>query len=502
MMPTDGGPASATAAPRPLVNLAGVAKAYGAVRALGGVDFVVAPGECVGLAGHNGAGKSTLMQVLAGNVRPDSGSLQIAGSDETGRYSVERAGRLGVRCVFQELSLCPNLTVAENARVRHRFLRGFGWRKRAARLIIGQLDAIFPGHGIRPSDLVSDLALGQRQMVEIATVFAPGETPLSLVILDEPTSSLDAQVAGQLLAHVRRFTAGGGSVVLISHILGEILETCDRITVMSDGKVVADRPAGDFTRHSLVEAMGHVAHEADGTAEAGDAADRSAAPVVAAATPPRQGDGRRLEARRGEIIGLGGLAGHGQTALLVLLQNGSAGRSRFAELKGRTAFVAGDRQTDGVFPLWSIGANVTVRSLRAMSRFGLIDGAAERAMEDEWKARIAIRTPDMGNGILTLSGGNQQKALFARALASDAEIVLMDDPMRGVDIGTKQEVYALIRAEAAKGRTFLWYTTEFDELRACDHVYVFRSGRIVADMARSELSEARVLQSSFAESAA
>ncbi len=137
-----------------------------------------------------------------------------------------------------------------------------------------------------------------------------------------------------------------------------------------------------------------------------------------------------------------------------------------------------------------------------MSRFGLIDARAERAMEEEWKARIAIRTPDMANGILTLSGGNQQKALFARALASDAEIVLMDDPMRGVDIGTKQEVYALIRAEAAKGRTFLWYTTEFDELRACDHVYVFRSGRIVADMARSELSEARVLQSSFEESAA
>ncbi|RIY02170.1 sugar ABC transporter ATP-binding protein [Aureimonas flava] len=502
-MPSEGGADPADAPARPLVDLRGVAKAYGAVRALGGVDFAIAPGECIGLAGHNGAGKSTLMQVLAGNVRPDEGTLRISGSDETGRYSVERAGRLGVRCVFQELSLCPNLTVAENARVRHPFLRGFGWRARAARLIVSQLDAIFPGHGIRPGDLVSDLALGQRQMVEIATVFAAGETPLSLVILDEPTSSLDAQVAGQLLAHVRRFVAEGGSVVLISHILGEILETCDRITVMSDGRVVADRAAKEFTRHSLVEAMGHVAHAQEDAAEtsAGPTA-RSAAPVVASAAPPRQANDRRVEARRGEIIGLGGLAGHGQTALLVLLQNASRGRSRLCELHGRTAFVAGDRQSDGVFPLWSIGANVTVRSLRAMSRLGLIDAEAERAMEEEWKARIAIRTPDMDNGILTLSGGNQQKALFARALASDAEIVLMDDPMRGVDIGTKQEVYALIRAEAAKGRTFLWYTTEFDELRACDHVYVFRSGRIVADMARSELSEARVLQSSFEENAA
>ncbi|WP_182084898.1 sugar ABC transporter ATP-binding protein [Aureimonas sp. ME7] len=496
-----GGFAASANAPPPFVHLREVAKSYGAVRALAGVDFAVRAGECVGLAGHNGAGKSTLMQVLAGNVRADAGELHVGGSNEAGRYSVERAGRLGVRCVFQELSLCPNLTVAENARIRHAYLRGFGWRARASKLILEKLDEIFPGHGIRAGDLVSDLALGQRQMVEIATVFAPGETPLSLVILDEPTSSLDAQVAAQLLAHVRRFVSAGGSVVLISHILGEILQTCDRITVMSDGRVVADRPASEFTRASLVETMGHVAHEDAETEDDVNTSFASAA-VVASAAPPRQGNGRRVEARRGEIVGLGGLAGHGQTALLVLLQNAARHRSRFAELKGRVAFVAGDRQSDGVFPLWSIGENVTVRSLRGMRRFGLIDAGAERAMEAEWKERIAIRTPDMGNGILTLSGGNQQKALFARALASDADIILMDDPMRGVDIGTKQEVYALIRGEAAKGRTFLWYTTEFDELRACDHTYVFRSGRIVADMARSELSEARVLQSSFADDAA
>ncbi|WP_062205091.1 sugar ABC transporter ATP-binding protein [Aureimonas sp. AU12] len=488
-------------APRPLIDLAQVKKSYGAVRALDGVDLAIRPGECLGLAGHNGAGKSTLMQVLAGNVRPDEGRIEIAGNDETQRFGVERAGQLGVRCVFQELSLCPNLTVIENARVRHPALKGFGWRKRAAKLIGEALDEIFPGHGIRLRDLVSDLALGQRQMVEIATVFARGDAPLSLVILDEPTSSLDAQVAGQLLAHVRRFVASGGSVILISHILGEILSTCDRISVMSDGRVVALRPAAEFDRHSLVEAMGHVAAHTEGEA-AGAPKARTSAPIVASAHSPRQGDGRQLEARRGEIVGLGGLAGHGQTALLVLLHNAAHRGGHYARLDGRVAFVAGDRQTDGVFPLWSIGGNVTVRSLQSMQRFGLIDRAAERRMEAEWKERIAIRTPDMDNGILTLSGGNQQKALFARALASDAEIILMDDPMRGVDIGTKQEVYAIVRAEAARGRTFVWYTTEFDELRACDHVYVLRSGRIVADMARDELSEARVLQSSFAEAAA
>ncbi len=489
-----------TAAPSPgtpFVALAAVAKSFGAVRALRGVDLDVRSGECLGLAGHNGAGKSTLMQVLVGNVSPDEGRFTVQGEDVAGRLTVARARRAGIACVFQELSLCPNLSVLENARIRHASLKGFGWRARAARLITRTLDEIFPGHGIAPQALVSDLPLGQRQMVEIASVFAQGddEAPLRLVILDEPTSSLDNSVAAQLLAHVRRFVSAGGSVILISHILGEILSTCDRIAVMSDGRVVDLRDARAFTRASLVEAMGHVVSDETSDMPAAEAA-RSAAPVVASATTPRGGS-IRLEARRGEIVGLGGLAGHGQTSLLVLLHNAAQGRSRYATLTGRVAFVAGDRQTDGVFPLWSIGGNVTVRSLSRLGRFGLVDPAREKRLAEEWRGRIKIRTPDMDDNILTLSGGNQQKALFARALGSDAEVILMDDPMRGVDIGTKQEVYALVRAEADKGRTFVWYTTEFDELKSCDHTYVFRSGRIVAELGRHELTEARVLQSSF-----
>ena len=165
------------------------------------------------------------------------------------------------------------------------------------------------------------------------------------------------------------------------------------------------------------------------------------------------------------------------------------------------AFIAGDRQADGVFPLWSIGGQITAGSLRELAKGFLIDPARERAMAADWTKRMAIRTPDPDDNILTLSGGNQQKALFARALGSAARIILMDDPMRGVDVGTKREVYEIIRREASAGRTFLWYSTEIDELEHCDRAYIFRNGAIVAELGRSELTEENVLKASFEEAA-
>jgi len=482
----------------PIVDFAGVAKSFGAVRALGGVDLAVAPGECLGLAGHNGAGKSTLMNVLAGTLAPDEGRLTVLGEDRTGRYAIGPAQALGIRCVFQELSLCPNLTVAENARITHPGLTGPGWRRRAGELIIGTLDRIFPGHGIAPEAEVADLSIGRRQMVEIARAFSVTDAPLHLVILDEPTSSLDAVAAGQLLDYVRRRVAEGLSVILITHILGEILSTAGRIVVMRDGRVVGAWKTGQIDKPGLVAAMGHAASAA---AEARAEVDRSA--PVRVRVPAAPGAGLELVAREGEIIGLAGLAGHGQSRLLQRVYDAATG-SRFGlrrgmEVRGRVAFVAGDRQTEGVFPLWSIERNITIRSLAALRRFGLISPAAEAALGREWKERIGIRAPDLSGGILTLSGGNQQKALFARALGCDADTVLMDDPMRGVDVGTKHEVYGLVRAQARQGRSFLWYTTEMEELEHCDHVYVFRNNRIVADLSRSQLTESAVLQASFAE---
>ncbi|MDQ7246710.1 sugar ABC transporter ATP-binding protein [Dongia sedimenti] len=486
--------------PEQIVSLKGVAKSFGAVRALAGVDLAVGAGECLGLVGHNGAGKSTLMNVLAGTLAPDSGAIEIHGKDLAAGYSVTVAHRNGIRCVFQELSLCPNLTVAENTRILHPALKGFGWKQRAGRLIKEKLDEILPGHGISPGDTVGDLSLGQRQMVEIARAFTVTDDPLHLVILDEPTSSLDASTAQQLLEFVRREVARGRSVILISHLLGEILRYSDRVVVMKDGKVVAERPADRFDRDSLVGAMGTVV-EHHAAVQATAVRERSGTPVVVRAKSALQTDDQALVAHRGEIIGLAGLAGHGQTRMLLQVFAGAVGRMHGVDVQGPVAFIAGDRQTEGIFPLWSIARNVTVRSLPRMLRHQLVDSRREAEMAESWKQRIKIRTPDMDNNILSLSGGNQQKAVFARALGSDAEIVLMDDPMRGVDVGTKLEVYDILRAEAAAGRTFLWYTTEMDELNYCDHIYVFRNGRIVADVSREEMTEQKILQSSFKESA-
>jgi ribose transport system ATP-binding protein len=483
---------------RPVFAVNGAEKSFGAVRALGGVDFEVAAGECVGLVGHNGAGKSTLVNIINGGLPPDSGTIGIEGLDLTGRYTIGAARAHGVRCVFQELSLCPNLTVTENTRITHASLRGFGWRRRVETLIRVKLDAIFPGHGIDCRHTISTLSIAERQMVEIATAFSETDARAKLVILDEPTSSLDAGLAAQLLAYVRRFVGEGGAVVLISHILGEILSAADRVVVMKDGKVVAERPAAEFSTETLVAAMGSVVRARDAARPPRDMT--GLAPVLQQRAHSAAA-AMDFVAYPGEIVGLAGLGGHGQTQTLVSLFMGQGG-NWLPRRDSKAAFVAGDRHVDGNLPLWSILRNMTITLLPDLTRAGLVRDREEETVAQTWRERIEIRTGDLSNPVLSLSGGNQQKVLFARALATRAPVVLMDDPMRGVDIGTKQEVYAMLRAEADKGRTFVWYSTEMDEVCQCDRVYVFREGRIVAELKGSEVTEERVLAASFAEQAA
>jgi ribose transport system ATP-binding protein len=473
---------------RPVLELRGAAKSFGAVRALRGADFAITAGEVVGLVGHNGAGKSTLMNIISGVIRRDAGDFLIGGSAIGADYTPAAAQDLGVRCVFQELSLCRNLDLAENARVLHAGLRGFGWRGRARRLIADALEDVFPGHAIPLSAKVENLALGERQMVEIARAYTETDRPARFVILDEPTSSLGHQATAQLLRFIRRAADRGVGSILISHRLDEIIEACDRVVVMVDGEVTGERPAAGLTRRDLVAMMGHIE-----TPIAADIA-KSARGVTRIATPGAPGRELPIEASAGEVVGFAGLDGHGQRERLRALFFAAGG-------KGKAAYVAGDRGTEGVFPLWSIRENLTIRSIAVLRDGLLISRAREQAMATDWVARMKVKTDGTDRLLVTLSGGNQQKVLFARALATDAPIIFLDDPMRGVDVGTKQEVYRMIREEAARGRCFVWFTSETEELANCDTVYVFREHCATTRLQGAEVTPARIVQASFGEGA-
>ena len=481
-----------------LIRFEGIGKTFGRVRALADIDFTFMRGECVGIAGHNGAGKSTLMAILAGVYAPTQGRIEVDGQAAP-HYDANAARDKGVRCVFQELSLCANLTVAENMCIVHPQLRGRGWRRRATALMREKLEEIFPGNGLKGNELVSDLTLTQQQMVEIARGFTVTDAPVRLVILDEPTSSLDAHTAEQLLAFVRTAAQNGITCLLITHMLGEIERVADRVMVMRDGSIVSVLPREASSRASIIQAMGqHL--EAEKT---------SGAPRVTADRGNerhfRWNVGARkntaIDASRGEIVGFAGLAGQGQSEALLSIYEAATRRGAG---RAKVAFVAGDRGRDGVFPVWSIAENLDLRWLLggAKARRGLVDFAAARAVVQAWRARIGIRGASMNAGILSLSGGNQQKVLFARALASDADLILMDDPTRGVDVGTKRDIYRLVHDEAAKGRTFIWYTTENEELSHCDRTYVFRSAAVTRVLQADECTEEALLAASFEEHAA
>ena len=474
-----------------LIEVRGARKDYGAVRALAGVDFHIAPGEVVGLVGHNGAGKTTLMNVLAGTIQRTAGAFHVDGA-AVGRWSPADAQAAGLRCVFQELSLCSNLTLAENARIVHAGLTGVGWRKRAADVISQALDAIFPGNGLDPTTRVMDLPIGQRQMVEIARAFSESQLKVRCVILDEPTSALGHEGARQLLEHIRRAAAAGLACIFISHRLNEILEVCDRVVVMVDGGVAGEFPAEGLTRERLVGSMGAIERAREGART--PLVQSAGAPVIN--DPGADPRDLTIEARRGEVVGFAGLDGHGQRERLRAIFAGVQQRSR--RVGGfRAAFVAGDRLREGVFPLWSILDNLTIRSLEALSRHGVVSAHDARSLARLWSERLKVKTPSIDDPILSLSGGNQQKVLFARALASDAEVICLDDPMRGVDVATKNEVYKLIRGEAERGRCFIWYATELEELSNCDRLYVFREGRATTHLSREEIEPGRILQASF-----
>jgi ribose transport system ATP-binding protein len=485
------------AAESPLVLLENISKAYGPTQANRDVTFRVAPGEVVGLIGANGAGKSTLMRILTGGTGPDTGTLVFDGAPvEWGRFGPRACHALGIRIVHQELSLCPNLTAAENFYLEQPERRRLSplWLGPYRRAVRDSMAAVFPGMPVDPDARVGRLDIGERQMLEIAR--AAHDPRLRLLILDEPTSSLSSEQARALHAHVARRAAEGLAIIFISHKLQEVLGVADRIVAMRNGAVVSDRLRAETSLDDLIEAVGGRAAAAHAHSPARDAGGPVLVRLSGRVTEPL---GRPVELRAGEVVGLAGLEGGGQKALLRRLFAPAAARGGETGRTGRAAFVSGDRRGEGVFPLWSVLDNVTIGRVARQHAASPVRLGAERAAASAWAGRIALAPERLPDPILDLSGGNQQKALLARGMALDAPIILLDDPTRGVDIGAKRDFYRTLRAIAGEGRLAIWHSTEDAELLECDRVLVLSHGRIVADLAGEAVTEEAIIGHGFVE---
>jgi ribose transport system ATP-binding protein len=469
----------------PIVSLRGICKTYGATRANDQIDLDIAPGQIIGLVGGNGAGKSTLMKVLCGVVPATSGDILLDGHSVHGAHDASAAQSHGIRMVHQELSLCTNLTVAENFYIEAPEAASLrpGWRRPYRERAAAALEIVFPDHGIHPDTLVGDLTLGERQMVEIARAAAtPG---VRLIILDEPTSSLSAKRSAQLITFVQTRAAKGLAFIFISHKLKEITEIATSVVLLRNGRMVWNGKSHETSVGHLIELMG-----GQETNARPDLSFQNGAPLLHVSLPWSD---TPVDLCAGQIIVLSGLEGSGQQPFLHALFKGDKGTLRRAPV----AFVAGDRQKEGVFPLWDVVSNISIGRLTGRSSLGRLDRAAEIKAAAEPADQLRLDKARLRSPILELSGGNQQKALVARALVGDAPVILLDDPTRGVDIATKQDFYGLLQNLAATGRCIVWHTTEDAELEHAHRVLVFAGNRISADLTGAAITPAAVLDASF-----
>lgn len=480
----------------PFVSLQGITKDFGATVANSEISLTVHPGEIIGLIGGNGAGKSTLMKILSGALTPTEGRLAFDSEElDFDHYSTLEAQRHGIRMVHQELSLCTNLSVAENFFVEAPQGSGLmpGWRNTYKSRARAALEDVFPGCDINVDARVGDLDLGERQMVEIAR--AAATEGVRLIVLDEPTSSLDQERSRQLRAFTARKARDNTAFIFISHKLQEVADVASQVAVLRNGRLVWRGDVSETSVDHLVELMGGSTDEIRRSASGSLVADRDA--LVRIGGRFTHENGADIQLYKGEIVGLAGLEGHGQKELLHAVFSANGKPSGDVQHSHPASFIAGDRQKEGIFPLWNVLSNISIGRISLRRAFSRISSTSEAEAAAKNASRLNLKSERFQSNITELSGGNQQKALVARALGAGSTIVLLDDPTRGVDIATKQDFYHLCGEAAQEGRTLIWHTTEDAELLACDRVLVFAHGRIVEELKGDEITEAAIVGASF-----
>ncbi|HTU22518.1 MAG TPA: sugar ABC transporter ATP-binding protein [Gemmataceae bacterium] len=516
----------------PLLQARGIHKAFPGVQALAGVSLTVHAGEVLALLGENGAGKSTLMKILAGIYMPDAGELLLDG-EPMRLGGVAEAMARGIVLIHQELNLADNLSVAANLFLGHEEVRGgpLGWlarramNDRAGRL----LERV--GLEVAPNRLVADLPLGQRQMVEIARALS---RKARLLIMDEPTSSLTQRETERLFEVIAELKRSGVAVVYISHRLMEVQAVADRVVVLRDGRNSGELAREQISHHRMVELMvgrdlkqffrrGHVAGGTTSVSPVED--DTGILAETGTAAVGAQGHPYRLEAREvryaggprtpvsfavrgGEIVGMAGLVGAGRSELAEALFGLRPLLSGEVRLDGRAvsirssgdAIAAGlllapeDRRQHGLVLEESVQRNLGLPNLDQNSRLTLVSPRRETEMARRLCERLRVRTPRLSQPVGLLSGGNQQKVVFGKWLARQPRVLILDEPTRGVDVGAKSEIYAVMDELAAAGIAILMISSDLEEvLGMSDRVLVLHEGRLAGELPRAALSEQAIM---------
>ncbi len=495
----------------PLFRMEGVSKRYGGVNALTKADLTVEAGRIHGVLGENGAGKSTLMKIMAGVVEPDEGRMTLDGREIHFANPAE-ANAAGIVCIFQELSLVPDLSVADNICISNPPKRFGLIDQRAQRRIAEEALARAGGEDIHPLAPVKDLPLSRRQLVEIAKALVRNPR---ILILDEATSALTAADVRKVFAVLKRLRAEGLALLYISHRMAEIAELADECTVFRNGHNVDTFKSGAKTDTEIVEMM--IGREYS------HAFPPKPAPKPGAETPALEvrnlcWNNRlkdiSLTLRAGEIVGLGGLDGQGQRELLLALFGVLRSTTGDILIDGKKATLTGpsdakhgnvgmalipeDRKTEGLMLPMSVRDNLSMASMSMFSRGGIVDRTAESKAIDRMISLLAIKTDGTGVPVGTLSGGNQQKIVIAKWLMTNPKVILLNDPTRGIDVGTKAEIYQLLRKLADGGAAILFYSTDYDELvGCCDRVLVFYDGAVGRVLTGSEITERALVGSAL-----